>query len=60
MSIIIIILNYEGGLLLECCCSIFVNMALYFECRINKKNALLQTVFWRFSPLDNLLLWFIF
>jgi len=26
------------------------NMALYFECRINK-NTLLQTVFWRFCPL---------
>jgi len=26
------------------------NMALYFDCRTNK-NALLQTVFWRFCPL---------
>jgi len=30
--------------------TIWHNMALYFECRINK-NALLQTVFWRFCPL---------
>jgi len=29
---------------------IFDNMALYFECRINK-NVPLQTVFWRFYPL---------
>jgi len=30
----------------------FVNMTLYFECRINK-NVFLQTVFWRFCPLGN-------
>jgi len=27
-------------------------IAMYFECGINK-NALPQTVFWRFCPLDN-------